>query len=89
MINEINMAELETQIKALNSLKREINEYQQKIPAVDTNTGGVVSELEEIKETMQQIQDELLLLVTNTVSYFEKRKNAIKTNENIATANIR
>lgn len=83
-----NIHELEKYITELESLHSEWSTYAV-TNAENSNSGGaVVDEIENIKASLQMVQNAFVELLKNTVSYMEERKESVETKEDQATESV-
>ena len=77
----IDCEKLEGYIEELNTLHEEITSYSATKYDLNTSGGSTIITIEAITEELQNMQDALALLVANTASYMQQRKESVDTKE--------
>lgn len=88
MENKVDLDKLELNINDLTSLKNHWSGKTQISNAAGKNSGAAVSQFIDIEKTVQDLQNEFITLIGNTVTYMQQRKNSIQSKENTATEAI-
>lgn len=78
MTTIVDNVELEQYIKELNSLHSEWTNYKKTPLNQGENSGGTVTEIIEMTESLQSMQEAFVLLLANTLSYMRQRKESVE-----------
>lgn len=89
MVNKIDTANLEQHISELDALAKKWGSYNKKVEGAGENSGGVVTQIQEMAKTMQTMQDAFSLLVKNSASYMRQRKDSVEIKDAAAASAVR
>lgn len=79
---------LEQYIGELNNLYTEWSNYKKSKKEQGDNGGNTVTQIVEMTDSIQKMQDAFTLLISNTLSYMKQRKDSIETKDKNAVSNI-
>ena len=88
MAIKIDNEKLEQYIEQLNSLHTEWENYKKNPVEQGDNGGGSITQMVELTTSLQNMQNALVLLLANTVSYMTQRKTSVETKDAEAAATI-
>lgn len=89
MATRIDQDKLEQYIGELNSLQLKWSSYKKTPSDQGENGGGAVTEMVEMTESLQNMQDAFIQLLTNTLSYMRQRKKSVEAKDAEAATKIK
>ncbi len=89
MVTKIDTQKLGEHIGELNTLYQKWSNYEKVVNTVGDNGGATVIQMEALTKSLHAVQDGLNVLLKNTMSYMQQRKDSVETKEKEAAEKVK